>query len=100
MLYVRELREPPRHEGIEDPGRHACQRRSRDRAAEDVRAEAGESEAEEDREVVRDERRDAEGAERRKKERDAVQVLAVRERVSRWIERVRLEERQRLVQGR
>ena len=100
VLHVRQLREAERHEGVEDAGRDSCRRAAADHPPEEKRAEAGEGEAEEERDVVRGQRVDAERAQRKEQQRDAVEILAERQRVLRRIERVRIEEMQRLVQRR
>src|SRR5438874_2190789 len=94
------MREAKRDECIEDPGNDSRQSGSGDSPAEEVGGEAGEREAAEDRQIVSGDRSNTYGAEWKKEKGDPVQVLAIRERVSSRVKRIRVEEMQRLMERR
>src|SRR6185369_17555090 len=83
----------------EDPGHDSGAGRSGDHSPEDVRAEAGEGEAEDPEDVRRGDRTGAEPAQRRGEDGDAAEVLGECERVVIRIEDRRVEEARAEMRG-
>ena len=97
VLHMRRLRESIREEGVEDPGGDSSPETRGDFEREQVRAEAAQRVAEEDGGVVGGQRTGAERAQRKENGRDAVEVLAERQRVLCGIKDVRLKQLRRLM---
>src|SRR5438270_1761850 len=94
------LREAEWHEGVENTGSDSADRAAADHSAEEKGGESGEGEAEKQGDVVRRERGNAERAQRKQQKRNAVEILAVGQRVFRRIKSAGLEEMKRLMQRR
>ncbi|HEX9493908.1 MAG TPA: hypothetical protein VGA33_11645 [Thermoanaerobaculia bacterium] len=90
VLYVRKMGETERHKSVEDAGGDAGQTAAGDQAAEEPGGIAGEGESAQHRQVVRRDRGDSGRTKGKKKNRDAEEVLAVRQRVARGIENIRI----------
>ena len=94
-LDVRDLREPPRHERVHEPGEERGGRICRDVAGEGPRSERGEEHAEQEQEVVDDRRRRSGREEREAEDGRSPEVLRESEGVLRGVEGVRVEEVER-----
>ncbi len=99
MLQMRHLREPPRHERIDEARDDRGERISGDEPGERPGREGGRKDPGEEERVVVEKRRGAASEQRPPEHRDAPQVLGERQNVVRRVEEVELEEMPGVVQG-
>src|SRR5438128_1985197 len=92
------MRESKWQKRVEHAGDKARHRASGNQPSEQIRCESRERKAGEYRDVVRCDRRSPDGAERKEKNRDPIEMLTVGERIARGIKEISIEKMQRLME--